>query len=250
MLRIYLFVFAISLCFFSYLSFTTESSIPQGFVAHKEIETQEKHTQETFTIYTQKRIHTSFACFQIALPKAYIMQQKDKNAKKIQSVQKGQKICLNFPQDIPNTKLKITLKEIESQWVRVTLMNDSVLLNGYIPINALKDWQKIDSKNFVESSSGGEILLENAPKITSKNLKSISGGFSIPHILQIAQDRLAVSDCESARTWLALAQQDDRENLAIYDLYVKLLMCEGQNDEALRLKQSLKSVRNKSAKTK
>ncbi len=61
---------------------------------------------------------------------------------------------------------------------------------------------------------------------------------------------MAVSDCESARTWLALAQQDDRENLAIYDLYVKLLMCEGQNDEALRLKQSLESVQNKSAKTK
>lgn len=250
MLRIYSFLFVISLCFFSYLSFITESNTPQDFVMHKEIESQEKRTQETFTIYTQKRIHTSFACFQIALPKVYITQQQDKNAKKIQSVKKGQKICLNFPQDIPHTKLKITLKEIETQWVRVTLMNDSVLLNGYIPINALKDWQKIDSKNFIESSSGGEILLENAPKITSKNLKSISGSFSMPHILQIAQDRLDTNDCETARTWLALAQQDDRENLAIYDLYVKLLMCEGQNDEALRLKQSLESVRNKSAKTK
>ncbi|GAB0172464.1 hypothetical protein [Helicobacter trogontum] len=245
MLKIYAMIFITALCFFGYLSLHTATKIAQDPTIYEEIKLDKKDIEETFTIYTPKHIHTNFTCFQIAAPKVSIMQKNDRNSKQIQSVRKGQKLCFNFPQDIPNTTLQIILKEIESKWLRVTLVSDSVLLSGYIPIDALKDWQKIDSQTLLESSSGSEILLENAPKIISNNLRNIKGSFSMPHILHIVQDKLNMKDCEMARAWLALAQQSDKESLSVYDLYTEVLMCEGRNKEALALKAKLKFARNK-----
>lgn len=239
-MRLYLVLFISVLCFFTALRFTTKT---------KEIQSETKainttnNKAETIAIYEPIHIHTKFLCLQTALH-VYILQEKSKNSKKLQRIQKGQKLCLNFPQDIPNTSMQITLKALEDKWLRVTLMGDSILLSGYIPLNVIKNGDRLQAKDMIDYSSGGEFLL-NVPKITSENINLISGSFSIQHILQIAKEKLYLNDYDSVKTWLALAQRQNPEELRIYEIYADLLEHEGKNDEAVELMQKLDIAKSK-----
>lgn len=242
MLRLWLFLFIISLCFFTTLSLTTKSKEHLISSTNQEkILSNVNNDVETIAIYTPTRLHTKFTCLTLSA-KTYVLQQKSKNATKLKHIPKGQKLCLNFPQDIPKTSLQITLKALEDKWLRVTIMGDSILLSGYIPLNAVKNGDKLQAKDMIESSSGGELLL-NAPKITSNDIERISGTFSMQHILQIAKEKLDLKDYDSVKTWLALAQKQNPAELKIYEIYAALLKHEGKKEEALNLMQKLNEAK-------
>ncbi len=250
MLRLWLILFVMALCFFGILRFLAKPHIAlqnTSYANIMQLPNSIETSHKTIAIYTPKRIHTHFTCLQVVLPTAYVMQQRNKQAKKLQVIKKGQKLCFNFPQTIPNTTLYITLKAIQDTWARVTIMGDSVLLSGYVSLHALQDGERLRPKDFAEYSSGGDLLLANAPKIESNNKELIIGDFSMQHILQIAQASLMAKDYELARAWLALAQQHNQAELAIYDIYATLLIHEKKQQEALELIQMVAEARKKIA---
>lgn len=238
MIRLYAIIFLCFLCFFTALRFSKKPQMQQETKNITKIE-----NKQTIKIYSPIHIRSKFLCLQ-TLKKVHVSQKKSNNSVMLQSIPKGQKICLNFPQNIPHTTLQITLKSLEDKWLRVTIMGDSVLLSGYVPLQAIRHSDKIKASDLVEQSSGGELLL-NAPEIKSDGLDFISGTFSMRHILQIARDRLDSGDYYSVKKWLALAQGQDPSELEIYEIYAALLYHEGKKDESLQLTKELNIAKNK-----
>lgn len=240
MLRLWLFLFFISLCFFTTLRFNANEKAQRIFKIEN---LAVKDKEATIKVYMPIRIHTQFTCLTLS-SKTYVFKLKSKQSIKLNQLQKGQKLCLNFPQDLLKTSLQITLKEIKGEWLRVTIMGDSILLSGYVPLHTIKNWNRLQASDMAEYSSGGELLL-NAPKITSNDIELISGNFSLQHVLQIARERLELKEYDSVRKWLALAQSKNPAELEIYDIYASLLTHEGKKEEAIKLMQMLNKAKKK-----
>lgn len=203
---------------------------------------EQKLSQETIPIYSIERVQSDFPCFQTT-KNTSVLQHSANNAQKLQQIQKGQKLCYNFPQIIPNTTYYITLKAIHGQWVRVTIMGDSLLLSGYIPLQSLRNWQQIQADSLTERVNKSKLLFY-APKIISHDSKKVNGEFSMPLVLGLASKDMQSQDYESARSWLALAQQYDSAELAIYELYAQLLILEGRTSEGNQLIQIIQEFNN------
>lgn len=238
------------LCVCSLLQIYTKKDIPllesrmqeSATDSNKKATYSEKTSSEILTIYTPTRFSTNFSCFTIHAKKAPVFAEKRQSAKVIVQLKKGQKLCHNFPQNIAHTKLQITLKDIENKWLRTTLMNDSILLRGYVAVEMLGN-HKPKKEDFLPKKSGGLLVLYDAPKITSQSIPNAIGNSSMQHILEIAKQKLALRDYELARSWLAFAQQTDENEMQIYILYMQLLEGEGKIAEAQKLQEKLQEAK-------
>ncbi len=182
-------------------------------------------------------IKSSFECYTLITKQANIKQRDSNNSKTIFQIKKGQKICLNFPQDILNSNLQITLKDIMGKWVIITIMNDEILLRGYLPIDTLrnKNNQIPNNTHIKDSINNAKTISLKIPKIKSYNIPNIHGTIEIKNIIKIIESALKKDDIEEARKWLALAQDINPNEIDIYKLYIILLNKEGNQEEANKL---------------